>query len=104
MLNRIEEKKNEMVLKVEKELERRLHSEELRLAEECMPGAAYVELKMNNGSKLYVARVQRWNGEAYVKCVQLLDENLEVIESSTYKEGDEAPLRMIAAKVLMLSK
>lgn len=95
---------SEMMLKVERELERRLCSEELRLAEECMPGAAYIELKMNNGSKLYVARAQRWNGEIYVKRAQLLDENLDVIESSTYKEGDKAPLRTIAAKVLMLGK
>ena len=92
------------IIAVENEIEKRLYAEELKLATKCNPGAAYITLNMKNGSTLYVARAQKWNGKSYTKHVQLLSSDLEVLASNEYEEDEEYPLMMIAVKILRLSK
>lgn len=92
------------IIAVEDEIEKRLCAEELKLAAEYNPGAAYITLNMKNGSTLYVARNSKWNGKGYTKHVQLLNSELEVLASNEYKDDEEYPLMMIAVKILRLSK
>ena len=92
------------IIAVENEIEKRLYAEELRLATECNSGTAYITLNMKNGSTLYVARAQKWNGKSYTKHIQLLNSDLEVLVNNEYEDDEKYPLMMIAVKILRLSK
>ena len=105
-----------MVIKAEETIEKALHDKECERALHCNMGPVFVELKMKDGSKVYVARDDRhkYTKEGYICKVQLLTEDLEVLDSATYiKNGDECkrldgypirPLMDIAAKAIRIGK
>lgn len=101
-----------MILVTIKEIEKRLRAEELRLAEECSAGAAYVTLNLKKGGTVYVARAKKWLGDKaqYQYTVQLLDEDLKVLISQSYTEENGThfdddhypvdPMVAIAARII----
>ena len=86
----IEELPVAMVLQAEKYIEKKVREDELRLAVECATQCtAYAEFTGKNGVKLYVARATNYNSKLgdYEWTVQLLDSDLQVIESVQYRKA-----------------
>jgi len=80
----------DLVIKAQKEIEKRLKADELRLACECATQCtAYAKINGKNGVNLFVARARFYNSKTkdYDYHVQLLDEDLRVLESMRYRKA-----------------
>ena len=80
-----------MVIAAENKIGHLLRAEEAKLACDCDSSPAYAKLSGKNGVELYVARKRRYDSEH--KCdsyfVQLLDADLNVLESVQYRQAVE---------------
>lgn len=86
----IEELPMDMVIAAEKLIEKKLQQDEVKLAVGCATQCtAYATLDGKNGVKLYVARKHQYNSitKDYDYHVQLLNEDLEVLESVKYRKA-----------------
>ena len=102
----IDEIPMKQIIATEKEINKRLYQDELKLACKCSPVPAFITLNLKNGMTVYVARERRWNSSTkkYMYHVQLLDEDVQVIMSNEYQEDNISGLTSIAIKIIRLNR
>lgn len=92
----------------ERELEKRLRDEELKLATKCSPAAAFVVVKMKKTNQEFVvARARRWDSEKgeYEVSYQILSDDCEhIVESYRVSEHAEHQLFTVAVRLIRLNR
>lgn len=96
------------IVATERELEKRLRDEELKLATKCSPCAAFIVVKLKKtGQSFVVARDRRWNsqkGEYEITYQVLSDDCRHVVESYRVSEKSDAPLFTVAVRLIRLNR
>jgi len=102
----IDEIPMKQIIATEKELNKRLYQDELKLACKCSPSPAFITLNLHNGMTVYVAREKKWKSDIkkYTYHVQLLDEDVKIIMSNEYEESNNSGLTAIAMKIIRLNR